>query len=38
MAVLKAADVELVDQEPRDGLAGEIAFIHPKSERHRRWH
>jgi methylmalonyl-CoA/ethylmalonyl-CoA epimerase len=28
---LKAAGVELVDQEPRDGLAGEIAFIHPKS-------
>jgi methylmalonyl-CoA/ethylmalonyl-CoA epimerase len=28
---LKAADIELVDQEPRDGLAGEIAFIHPKS-------
>ena len=28
---LKAADIELVDQQPRDGLAGEIAFIHPKS-------
>lgn len=31
LARLKAANVELVDQEPRDGLAGEIAFIHPKS-------
>ena len=30
LARLKAAGVELVDQEPRDGLAGEIAFIHPK--------
>jgi len=31
LARLKAAGVELVDQEPRDGLAGEIAFIHPKA-------
>jgi methylmalonyl-CoA/ethylmalonyl-CoA epimerase len=31
LARLKAAEVELIDQEPRDGLAGEIAFIHPKS-------
>jgi methylmalonyl-CoA/ethylmalonyl-CoA epimerase len=31
LARLKQAGVELVDQEPRDGLAGRIAFIHPKS-------
>lgn len=30
LARLKAANVELIDEEPRDGLAGEIAFIHPK--------
>jgi methylmalonyl-CoA epimerase len=24
-------DVELIDQEPRNGLAGEVAFIHPRS-------
>ena len=24
-------DVELLDQEPRNGLAGEIAFLHPRS-------
>ena len=28
---LKAQGVELVDQTARDGLAGRIAFIHPKS-------
>lgn len=28
---LKDLDVELVDQEPRDGLAGKIAFLHPKA-------
>jgi methylmalonyl-CoA/ethylmalonyl-CoA epimerase len=31
LARLKAAGVELIDEEPRDGLAGRIAFIHPKS-------
>lgn len=28
---LKAGGVQLVDEEPRHGLSGEIAFIHPKS-------
>jgi methylmalonyl-CoA/ethylmalonyl-CoA epimerase len=28
---LKDAGVELIDQEPRDGLAGRIAFIHPRA-------
>ncbi len=28
---LKDLEVELIDQEPRDGLAGKIAFLHPKS-------
>jgi methylmalonyl-CoA/ethylmalonyl-CoA epimerase len=31
LARLKAAGVELIDEEPRDGLAGLIAFAHPKS-------
>ena len=31
LARLKSLDVTLVDQEPRDGLAGRIAFIHPKA-------
>jgi len=31
LARLKQAGVELIDQEPRDGLAGRIAFVHPKS-------
>ena len=31
LARLKSLDVALVDQEPRDGLAGRIAFIHPKA-------
>lgn len=31
LARLKAAGVELIDQEPRDGLAGEVAFIHPRA-------
>jgi methylmalonyl-CoA/ethylmalonyl-CoA epimerase len=31
LARLKAAGVELIDDEPRDGLAGRIAFIHPKA-------
>ena len=32
LARIKAlGDVELIDQEPREGLAGEIAFIHPRS-------
>ncbi len=28
---LKAANVDLIDEEPRDGIAGRIAFIHPKA-------
>ena len=31
LARLKSLDVQLVDQEPRSGLAGRIAFIHPKA-------
>ncbi len=32
LARIKAlGDVELIDQEPRSGLAGEVAFIHPRS-------
>jgi methylmalonyl-CoA/ethylmalonyl-CoA epimerase len=32
LARIKAlGDVELLDQEPRNGLAGEIAFLHPRS-------
>ena len=28
---LKAANVDLIDEEPRDGIAGRIAFIHPQA-------
>ncbi len=28
---LKGLGVELIDQEPRDGLAGKVAFIHPRA-------
>ena len=28
LARLKAADVQLIDEEPREGLAGQIGFIH----------
>ena len=31
LARLKAMGVQLIDEEPRDGLAGRIAFIHPKA-------
>ncbi len=31
LARLTAAGVELIDEAPRDGLAGRIAFAHPKS-------
>ncbi|MCH7699056.1 MAG: methylmalonyl-CoA epimerase [Chloroflexi bacterium] len=31
LADLKSKDVELIDEEPRDGLTGEIAFIHPSA-------
>ena len=31
LARLKAAGVELIDETPRDGLAGQVAFIHPKA-------
>ena len=31
LARLKALEVELIDQEPREGLAGRVAFIHPKA-------
>lgn len=27
---LKSKNVDLIDEEPREGLTGEIAFIHPK--------
>jgi methylmalonyl-CoA/ethylmalonyl-CoA epimerase len=30
---LKAKDVQLIDQEPRRGLAGMICFLHPKASR-----
>ena len=28
---LKARQVELIDQEPRDGIAGRICFLHPRA-------
>ena len=31
LARLKGQGVELIDEQPREGLAGQIAFIHPKS-------
>ena len=31
LAQLKAHDVQLIDQEPRRGAHGRIAFIHPKA-------
>jgi len=31
LARLKALGVDLIDETPRDGLAGRIAFIHPKA-------
>lgn len=31
LARLKGLGVELIDETPRDGLAGRIAFIHPKA-------
>lgn len=31
LARLKSLNVDLIDQAPRDGLAGRIAFIHPKA-------
>src|SRR6185436_19562898 len=31
LARLKKQEVELIGQEPRDGLAGKVAFIHPRS-------
>jgi methylmalonyl-CoA epimerase len=31
VADLKAKGVELIDQEPRQGLAGRICFLHPRS-------
>ena len=30
LAELKSKNIELIDEEPREGLTGEIAFIHPK--------
>ncbi|MFC1925612.1 methylmalonyl-CoA epimerase [Chloroflexota bacterium] len=30
---LAARGVELIDKEPRSGIAGKIAFLHPKSTR-----
>jgi methylmalonyl-CoA/ethylmalonyl-CoA epimerase len=31
LAELAAAEVELIDQEPRRGAHGEVAFIHPRA-------
>jgi methylmalonyl-CoA epimerase len=31
LADLKAKGVELIDQQPRIGLAGRIAFVHPRA-------
>jgi len=31
IADLKARDIELIDQEPRHGLAGLICFMHPRA-------
>lgn len=31
LASLKARNVELIDQAPRDGLAGRICFLHPSA-------
>jgi methylmalonyl-CoA/ethylmalonyl-CoA epimerase len=31
LAGLKAKGVELIDQEPREGLVGRICFLHPRS-------
>ena len=31
LAELKSKNVDLIDEEPRAGLTGDIAFIHPKS-------
>jgi hypothetical protein len=31
LEVLKTLGVKLVDQEPREGLSGSIAFLHPSS-------
>ncbi len=31
LADLKARGVELIDQEPRQGLVGRICFLHPRS-------
>ncbi len=31
LARLESMDIELIDKTPREGLAGEIAFAHPKS-------
>jgi methylmalonyl-CoA/ethylmalonyl-CoA epimerase len=31
LARLKGQNVELIDQAPRDGLAGKVAFIHPRA-------
>lgn len=31
LADLKSKNVELIDEKPREGLTGEIAFIHPSA-------
>ncbi|MFQ6027861.1 MAG: methylmalonyl-CoA epimerase [Dehalococcoidia bacterium] len=31
LKVLESEGLELIDKEPREGLSGEIAFIHPRS-------
>jgi methylmalonyl-CoA epimerase len=33
LEILKAREVQLIDQEPRHGLSGTIAFIHPRATR-----
>ena len=31
LAILSARGIQLVDEKPREGLSGNIAFIHPRS-------
>ena len=32
LQVLKTLGVDLIDQSPREGLSGTVAFVHPKAE------
>jgi methylmalonyl-CoA/ethylmalonyl-CoA epimerase len=31
LRILEAQGVELLDRQPREGLSGDIAFIHPRA-------